>query len=200
MSKYSWIKLVVCDYKMKWQKMLAVCCNIGFSRKWSSSGMDEGRKLHVSSVGHGWSADKMAWQKGLDNNSSMHLCLQHVNVDTYIYSCITAYMYSMHGFLSIVVHTVLHSNFSSAVIYPENFEPIVRQCLTQGLPDLSVSRHRSRTPWGIPVPGDDTQTVSWASVEAAIYRVVAGHSRNVVRKGVETIYLLTILYEECVIG
>jgi len=47
-----------------------------------------------------------------------------------------------------------------AVIIPENFEAILRQYITQGLPDLSVSRPRTRIPWGIPVPGDDTQTVS----------------------------------------
>lgn len=45
------------------------------------------------------------------------------------------------------------------VIFPENFEPVVRQCIAQGLPDLSVSRSRTRIPWGIPVPGDDSQTV-----------------------------------------
>ena len=46
-----------------------------------------------------------------------------------------------------------------SVIFPENFEPIVRQFIAQGLPDLSVSRSRVRIPWGIPVPGDDSQTV-----------------------------------------
>ena len=46
-----------------------------------------------------------------------------------------------------------------AVIVPENFEAILRQYISQGLPDLSVSRSRARIPWGIPVPGDDTQTV-----------------------------------------
>jgi len=35
----------------------------------------------------------------------------------------------------------------------------LRQYVSQGLPDLSVSRARARIPWGIPVPGDDSQTV-----------------------------------------
>ena len=47
----------------------------------------------------------------------------------------------------------------AAVIEPSNFEPLVRGWLRDGLPDLSVSRQRSRLQWGIPVPGDDSQTV-----------------------------------------
>ena len=56
----------------------------------------------------------------------------------------------------IVKHFVSHV---VAVIVPENFEATLRQYISQGLPDLSVSRSRARIPWGIPVPGDDSQTV-----------------------------------------
>jgi len=45
------------------------------------------------------------------------------------------------------------------VVQPDIFEAILRQYISRGLPDISVSRSRARIPWGIPVPGDDTQTV-----------------------------------------
>jgi methionyl-tRNA synthetase len=40
------------------------------------------------------------------------------------------------------------------------FEGTVRE-MVDDLQDLSVSRKRDRLDWGIPVPGDDTQTVSY---------------------------------------
>ncbi|VDP54285.1 unnamed protein product, partial [Heligmosomoides polygyrus] len=46
----------------------------------------------------------------------------------------------------------------SDVIYPKLYLPQALQFLEYD-GDLSVSRSRSRLPWGIPVPGDDTQTV-----------------------------------------
>ena len=49
--------------------------------------------------------------------------------------------------------------FIVVVILPQIFETTLRQYIAQGLPDLSVSRSRARIPWGIPVPGDDSQTV-----------------------------------------
>lgn len=51
-----------------------------------------------------------------------------------------------------------------SAIVPDNFEAVLRQYISEGLPDLSVSRSRARIPWGIPVPGDDTQTVCADSV------------------------------------
>lgn len=44
------------------------------------------------------------------------------------------------------------------VIKPQKFEGTVRQ-MVDDLQDLSVSRKRYRLNWGIPVPGDDTQTI-----------------------------------------
>ncbi|XP_066202107.1 methionine--tRNA ligase, mitochondrial [Saccopteryx leptura] len=45
------------------------------------------------------------------------------------------------------------------VITPEPFHHKVLQWLEEELPDLSVSRRRSHLHWGIPVPGDDSQTI-----------------------------------------
>ncbi|XP_004577011.2 methionine--tRNA ligase, mitochondrial [Ochotona princeps] len=44
-------------------------------------------------------------------------------------------------------------------ITPEPFYRAVLQWLEEELPDLSVSRRSSHLHWGIPVPGDDSQTI-----------------------------------------
>ncbi|XP_020012474.1 methionine--tRNA ligase, mitochondrial [Castor canadensis] len=44
-------------------------------------------------------------------------------------------------------------------ITPEPFYHAVLQWLEEELPDLSVSRRSSHLHWGIPVPGDDSQTI-----------------------------------------
>ncbi|KAI5769911.1 unnamed protein product [Gulo gulo] len=44
-------------------------------------------------------------------------------------------------------------------ITPEPFHRAVLQWLEEELPDLSVSRKSSHLHWGIPVPGDDSQTI-----------------------------------------
>ena len=47
-----------------------------------------------------------------------------------------------------------------SVVYPQKFENVVRGWLKDGLHDLSLSRQRERLHWGLPVPGDSSQTVS----------------------------------------
>ncbi|NXG43350.1 SYMM protein, partial [Psilopogon haemacephalus] len=60
-------------------------------------------------------------------------------------------------------------------ICPQPFHQRVLRWLEEELPDLSVSRERSRLPWGIPVPGDPTQTV-YVWVDALVnYLSVLGY-------------------------
>ncbi|NXS63175.1 SYMM protein, partial [Brachypteracias leptosomus] len=60
-------------------------------------------------------------------------------------------------------------------ITPEPFQQQVLRWLEEELPDLSVSRERSRLPWGIPVPGDATQTI-YVWVDALVnYLSVVGY-------------------------
>ncbi|XP_060105656.1 methionine--tRNA ligase, mitochondrial [Heteronotia binoei] len=60
-------------------------------------------------------------------------------------------------------------------ITPEPFYQQVLQWLKQDLPDLSVSRDRNRLQWGIPVPGDSTQTI-YVWVDALVnYLTVVGY-------------------------
>lgn len=45
------------------------------------------------------------------------------------------------------------------VVVPAHRAQEARQFVQQGLEDFSISREKSRMPWGIPVPGDDTQVM-----------------------------------------
>ncbi|XP_045886155.1 methionine--tRNA ligase, mitochondrial [Micropterus dolomieu] len=60
-------------------------------------------------------------------------------------------------------------------IQPERFYQAVLQLLQEDLPDLSVSRERSRIQWGIPVPGDAEQVI-YVWLDALVnYLTVAGY-------------------------
>ncbi|XP_022069708.1 methionine--tRNA ligase, mitochondrial [Acanthochromis polyacanthus] len=60
-------------------------------------------------------------------------------------------------------------------VQPERFHQAVLQWLQEDLPDLSVSRQRSRLQWGIPVPGDAEQTI-YVWLDALVnYLTVAGY-------------------------
>lgn len=60
-------------------------------------------------------------------------------------------------------------------IQPEIFYQVVLKWLQEDLPDLSVSRQRSRLQWGIPVPGDAEQTI-YVWLDALVnYLTVAGY-------------------------
>ncbi|XP_068596774.1 methionine--tRNA ligase, mitochondrial [Brachionichthys hirsutus] len=60
-------------------------------------------------------------------------------------------------------------------IQPERFHQAVLQWLQEDLPDLSISRQRSRLQWGIPVPGDAEQTI-YVWLDALVnYLTVAGY-------------------------
>ncbi|NXI34655.1 SYMM protein, partial [Galbula dea] len=60
-------------------------------------------------------------------------------------------------------------------ISPEPFHQCVLRWLEEDLPDLSVSRERSRLQWGIPVPSDPTQTI-YVWVDALVnYLSVVGY-------------------------
>ncbi|RVE67488.1 hypothetical protein OJAV_G00103530 [Oryzias javanicus] len=63
-------------------------------------------------------------------------------------------------------------------IQPECFQQAVLQWLQGELPDLSVSRQRSRLQWGIPVPGDASQTI-YVWLDALVnYLSVAGYPND----------------------
>lgn len=60
-------------------------------------------------------------------------------------------------------------------VQPGKFYHSVLQWLENDLPDLSVSRQRSRLQWGIPVPGDPEQTI-YVWLDALVnYLTVAGY-------------------------
>ncbi|XP_052784329.1 methionine--tRNA ligase, mitochondrial-like [Mya arenaria] len=63
------------------------------------------------------------------------------------------YMFSLSRFKD-----QLHAWLDKDVIQPQMFDSNVRRWVDD-LRDLSVSRSKSRLTWGIPVPGDNTQTI-----------------------------------------
>ncbi|KAL4631570.1 methionine-tRNA ligase, mitochondrial [Arapaima gigas] len=67
---------------------------------------------------------------------------------------------------------------NSEAIQPKRFYHAALQWLQEDLPDLSVSRQRSRLQWGIPVPGDSEQTV-YVWLDALVnYLTVAGYPQD----------------------
>ncbi|EYC45587.1 hypothetical protein Y032_0422g1184 [Ancylostoma ceylanicum] len=64
------------------------------------------------------------------------------------------YMFRLSGFKENVRHWLLNTD----VIRPKHYLQFVLQYLELD-GDLSISRSRVRLPWGVQVPGDDTQTI-----------------------------------------
>lgn len=60
--------------------------------------------------------------------------------------------------MSFCTELKVYSN-SSDRIKPKKFEKILLGFMDEPLPDISVSRPSNRVHWGIPVPGDDSQTI-----------------------------------------
>ncbi|XP_070693205.1 methionine--tRNA ligase, mitochondrial [Pempheris klunzingeri] len=82
------------------------------------------------------------------------------------------YMFRLSAFQSQLLEW-LRGN--PQAIQPKRFSQAVLLWLQEDLPDLSVSRHRSRLQWGIPVPGDDEQTI-YVWLDALVnYLTVAGY-------------------------
>ncbi|XP_067670551.1 methionine--tRNA ligase, mitochondrial-like [Haliotis asinina] len=78
--------------------------------------------------------------------------------------------------LSAFTHR-LQQWLDTGAVKPSKFDSVIRQYL-QDLPDLSVSRQRERLPWGVPVPGDESQTI-YVWLDALInYLTVAGYPDN----------------------
>lgn len=85
------------------------------------------------------------------------------------------YMFRLSIFRPQLLHW-LKSNPS--VVQPERFYQAVVQWLQEDLPDLSVSRQKSRLQWGIPIPGDPDQTI-YVWLDALVnYLTVAGYPDN----------------------
>ncbi|XP_064206629.1 methionine--tRNA ligase, mitochondrial [Anguilla rostrata] len=85
------------------------------------------------------------------------------------------YMFRLSAFRSLLQQW-LEEN--PKAVQPERFHRRVLQWLQDDLPDLSVSRQRSRLQWGIPVPGDAEQTI-YVWLDALVnYLTVAGYPES----------------------
>ncbi|KAK2848890.1 hypothetical protein Q5P01_008724 [Channa striata] len=82
------------------------------------------------------------------------------------------YMFRLSGFQSQLLDWL---RGHPKAVQPERFYQAVLQWLQEDLPDLSVSRQRSRLHWGMPVPGDTEQTI-YVWLDALVnYLTVAGY-------------------------
>lgn len=85
------------------------------------------------------------------------------------------YMFRLSDFRTELLHW-LRSN--PKVIQPVKFHDLVLQWLEDDIPDLSVSRQKSRLQWGVPVPGDPEQTI-YVWLDALVnYLTVVGYPQN----------------------
>ncbi|XP_066571089.1 methionine--tRNA ligase, mitochondrial [Amia ocellicauda] len=85
------------------------------------------------------------------------------------------YMFRLSGFRSMLLKWLTEN---PRAVQPERFHHLVLQWLQEDLPDLSVSRQRSRLQWGIPVPGDPEQTI-YVWLDALVnYLTVAGYPQG----------------------
>lgn len=75
-----------------------------------------------------------------------------------------------------------------AVVQPERFHNLLKLWLKEDLEDLSISRPRSRLSWGIPVPGDASQTI-YVWLDALLnYLTVVKQSKMVKKLMIHTIW------------
>lgn len=85
------------------------------------------------------------------------------------------YMFRLSGFRSQLLDWLREN---PRAIQPERFYHSVLQWLQEELPDLSVSRQKSRLQWGIPVPEDEGQTI-YVWLDALVnYLTVVGYPHN----------------------
>lgn len=81
------------------------------------------------------------------------------------------YMFKLTNYREDLLHWLTNCD----VVKPRKFGVILRHMIEEGLEDLSVSRPKARLHWGIPVPGDDTQTI-YVWLDALVnYLTVAGY-------------------------
>ncbi|KAJ5895237.1 Methionyl-tRNA synthetase [Penicillium taxi] len=67
----------------------------------------------------------------------------------------TNYHFRLSAFQDRLLELYKNSDF----ITPSKYATAIIQSVSSGLQDLSISRPAERLTWGIPVPGDDTQTI-----------------------------------------
>lgn len=85
------------------------------------------------------------------------------------------YMFKLSAFREELLNW-LDSN--PCVIEPTKFQTLNRLNIENDLPDISVSRPASRLHWGIPVPGDSSQTI-YVWLDALVnYLTVAGYPHD----------------------
>uniref|UniRef100_F7B7E9 Methionine--tRNA ligase, mitochondrial n=1 Tax=Ciona intestinalis TaxID=7719 RepID=F7B7E9_CIOIN len=87
----------------------------------------------------------------------------------------TNYMFQLSFFTDIIREKILSD---PDFVYPSKARNAVLKLLDEQIGDLSISRERSRVPWGIPVPRDSSQTI-YVWMDALVnYLTVSGYPRS----------------------
>ncbi|XP_056106277.1 methionine--tRNA ligase, mitochondrial [Rhinichthys klamathensis goyatoka] len=85
------------------------------------------------------------------------------------------YMFRLSDFRTKLLHWL---RLNPSIIQPVKFHHLVLQWLEDDIPDLSVSRQKSRLQWGISVPGDPEQII-YVWLDALVnYLTVVGYPQN----------------------
>ncbi|KAM8952923.1 methionine--tRNA ligase, mitochondrial [Pelodytes ibericus] len=80
------------------------------------------------------------------------------------------YMFRLSSLRPLLLHWL-----QTEPVRPTQFLHVVRRWLEDEIPDLSVSRHRSRLSWGVPVPSDPSHII-YVWLDALVnYLTVAGY-------------------------
>ena len=104
------------------------------------------------------------------------------------WECCNVRLHNLTGCLACSWSPFLILSLSvSSVIIPETARHYVLSWLCEPLADLSVSRPSSRLSWGVPVPGDNTQTVTTPPLSLSY-----SNACSVLCLHVHSLYLITL--------
>ncbi|KAL5004792.1 hypothetical protein ScPMuIL_018248 [Solemya velum] len=117
------------------------------------------------------SNDEIKEVVGSDGNPAM------VSIFTFLNKPVTWMKEENYMFRLSAFSDLLNKWLDNKVIQPDIFETLVRGWVSD-LPDLSVSRQADRLSWGIPVPGDPSQTIYVWLDALANYLTVSGYPQE----------------------
>ncbi|OQR70945.1 methionine--tRNA ligase [Tropilaelaps mercedesae] len=174
-------------------KFRSLCDTIGTSHNSFIRTTDENHKASVArfwetltSRGHIYKADYEGWYSNSDENFVTDVKEIYHKGKKIIVSGETGtpvewikeknYMFRLGSFKDDLVHW-LHANPDA--VQPTKFHKLLQHWLEADLQDLSISRCSKRAHWGIPVPGDPSQTIYvWLDALTSYLTVARGHPES----------------------
>ncbi|XP_022707858.1 methionine--tRNA ligase, mitochondrial-like [Varroa jacobsoni] len=169
-------------------KFRTLCDEIGTSHDHFIRTTDENHKACVASVwetlvqrGHIYKGQYEGWYSTSDENfvtdvkeieqKGMKVTVSVESGNPVEWVKEENYIFRLGSFKDDLLHWL---DTEPSLVQPSKFQRILRSYIEPGLQDLSVSRCRSRAHWGIPVPGDSSQTIYVWLDALTNYLTVAG--------------------------